>query len=279
MNLLLHLIAPFVGLATFVAQKKDQVNFFLMGFFRDVGRIKAKNRRVQNGSAMIASSPGSEASNWDIMFKRDDPLGWVDLDVAEDDLSSENGTEAILSTSSLTTFTLSELNEFGDGTNGKPILLSLFGRVYDVSAGSKYYGEGGKYSGFAGQDVTYALSTGCKTPECVNVRRSNQEGGEGSKQGSKHSLEDLTEKQLKEGKRWLSFFYLHDKYRLIGRLDADPDSWLDALVDTALVDSHNNEEEKQEQGEEDQSRREGMNEGKQVPGIKEEEQTAIAADA
>lgn len=245
MNLLWHVVAPLVSLAVFVVQKKNQINTFLMGFFRDIGRIKAKNRRLKNGSAMIAASPTGEASNWDILLKRDDPLEGIDLDATDDLLTDGDSDSDGSAASPLTTFTLAELKEFGNGQDGKPILLSLFGRVYDVSAGAKFYGEGGKYHMFAGHDVTYALSTGCKTPECVDVRRSAQETEQ--EEPPKHVLEDLTEKQLKEGKRWLSFFHLHDKYRLVGRLEEDRDSWIDALVDSDI--SKNMEEIQDEVGE------------------------------
>lgn len=245
MNLLWVIVAPLVSLAVFVSQKKNQINNFLMGFFRDVGRIKAKNRRLKSSSAMIASSLTGEASNWDILLKRDDPLEGIDLDASDDLLTDGESDPDAPATSSLTTFTLKELTEFGNGLDGKPILLSLFGRVYDVSAGTKFYGEGGKYHVFAGHDVTYALSTGCKSPECVDVRRSAQEA-EQEEEDSEHVLEDLTEKQLKEGKRWLSFFHLHDKYSLVGRLEEDRDSWLDALVDSDI-----SKDAEQEQGDSD----------------------------
>lgn len=261
MNLLWHVVAPLVSFAIFVVQKKNQINTFLMGFFRDISRIKAKNRRLKNGSAMIASSPTMEASNWDILLKRDDPLEGIDLD-ANDDLLTDGEPDSDAAPSPLTTFTLAELKEFGSGEDEKPILLSLFGRVYDVSAGTKFYGEGGKYHVFAGHDVTYALSTGCKTAECVDVRRSAQEAEQ--EEDSIYVLEDLTEKQLKEGKRWLSFFHLHDKYRLVGRLEEDHDSWLDALVDNDI--SRNMEE---EQGEEDKQ---------DVPVKEEEEEEPVAVD-
>lgn len=82
--------------------------------------------------------------------------------------------------------------------------------MYDVSSGSKFYGpDVGSYGHFAGFDVTYALSTGCKSIDCVQDPPEN-------------AIEQLTEKQLKEGQRWLSFFHLHDKYPLVGKLEIDP---------------------------------------------------------
>merc|ERR1712012_1521844 len=83
-------------------------------------------------------------------------------------------------------YTMEELWEYGNGEDDTPLLISIFGRIYDVSEGEKFYGPDGSYPLFAGRDVTYALSTGCKT--CVE-----------------ESAENLDEKQLMEGKRWLSF--------------------------------------------------------------------------
>jgi membrane-associated progesterone receptor component len=113
---------------------------------------------------------------------------------------------------------LAELEEFGNGLDGNPIYLSIFGRVYDVTTGEKYYGEDGKYGMFAGKDVTRALCLGCMTPECL-VR----------------STEGLTEKQIDEGKRWLAFFQLHDKYPFVGKLESsDSEAWLEGLVEETI---------------------------------------------
>lgn len=43
------------------------------------------------------------------------------------------------------------------GTDGGAILLSVFGTVYDVSAGKDFYGPGGGYACFAGKEVTRCL--------------------------------------------------------------------------------------------------------------------------
>lgn len=44
-----------------------------------------------------------------------------------------------------------------DGTDGKPILLSIRGTVYDVTKGRDFYGPGGAYP-FAGKEVARALA-------------------------------------------------------------------------------------------------------------------------
>ncbi|XP_023302535.2 neuferricin homolog [Lucilia cuprina] len=56
-------------------------------------------------------------------------------------------------------FTKAELAKF-NGENETPIYLSLLGRVYDVSKGSKHYGPGCSYSYFAGRDASVSFITG-----------------------------------------------------------------------------------------------------------------------
>ena len=195
------------------AFQKEKINVFLMGFFRDLGRIKA-NKRKQASNAVTVMN-GETITTWDILFGRDDPLAGVDF--LEEECNGNDCTEG-QSEASYPTFTAKELEEFGSGLDGTPIYLSVFGRVYDVSKGSKFYGEGASYSMFAGKDVTRALCLGCKQPECL-VR----------------STDGLTEDQINEGKRWLSFFHLHDKYNFVGKMESlDSEAWLDALIEEAI---------------------------------------------
>jgi len=208
MKWIAHIIAPLISMVILVLLPpvKKSINTTLMGVFRDLGRIKARKRRLENSQALVGIN--ANISNSDILFRRDDPLDGVDFD---DEQQGDGAHEK-------TTYSLDELAEYGDGMDGKPILLSIFGRVYDVSAGSKFYGSEGNYHMFAGKDVTRALSTGCKEDECL-VR----------------STEGLTQKQINEGKRWLSFFQLHDKYPNVGILEDDNrEDWLDELIDSAM---------------------------------------------
>jgi membrane-associated progesterone receptor component len=52
-----------------------------------------------------------------------------------------------------------ELSEY-DGVKNKRILMGIRGRVYDVTAGSNFYGPGGPYGNFAGRDASRGLSKG-----------------------------------------------------------------------------------------------------------------------
>ena len=184
---------------------RGAVDRFFMGVFRDLGRYKAKKRRYANTKGLMLQT----------LLKQDDPLEDLLLN-NEEDQKMDN----------LPTYTAEELEEFGDGLDGRPILLSLFGRVYDVSKGAKYYGAEGNYHMFAGNDVTYSLSTGCKTPSCIGK-----------------ATDELTEKELLEGKRWLSFFHLHDKYPLVGIMETDHvQVLLDELIKQHQMDGTINED-------------------------------------
>merc|ERR1719245_2023418 len=90
----------------------QRVTYILMSFFRDVGRIKARRRRLAQGGGKSLLLQ----SELKILLKKDDPLNGIDLN---DDNDSQN----------LYTFSEAELLEFGDGKDGKPILISIFGRV------------------------------------------------------------------------------------------------------------------------------------------------------
>jgi len=197
-----------IGIFIFQKQLRHNMSYFLMGVFRDVGRIKSHRRRMQrgNGKALLLRS------DLDILLRKDDPLKYLKLDDENEDL-----------TQNLQTYTEEELLEFGSGVDGNPLLLSLFGRVYDVTKGDKYYGEDGRYHIFAGRDVTHALATGCLEEDCLGTR--------------KFDTTILTEKQMNEGKRWLSFFQLHDKYSYVGNLDHDG---IDFMIDSLVIESLKN---------------------------------------
>jgi predicted heme/steroid binding protein len=227
--LLIILGVPILSIfVTVGVRQKDAMNIYLMGFFRDLGRIKANKRRMRDNPNAMVAGVGS-VTTWDILLQRDDPLAGIDFSTSEEsdydtaDASNKGDATTNNISSSLTTFTVKELEEFGNGRNGNPIYLSIFGRVYDVTAGGKFYGEDASYAMFSGKDVTRALCLGCKESKCL-IR----------------STEGLDEKQISEGKRWLSFFELHDKYHHIGNLEKiDSEAWLDALVEDTLSNNNN----------------------------------------
>mmetsp|Transcript_11175 Transcript_11175/g.25893 ORF Transcript_11175/g.25893 Transcript_11175/m.25893 type:complete len:219 (-) Transcript_11175:584-1240(-) len=191
-------------LSSWIAVKLNEgkINRFLMGVFRDVGRHKSYRRRFGDNSHALMSV---------VLHGEEDKIM---LDLLEKTAQEEDEDHDV------PTYTLDELWEYGNGADDSPLLISIFGRIYDVSAGEKFYGPGRSYGNFPGHDVTYALSTGCRTNECVQ------------KKG-----DELTEKQVEEGKRWLSFFQLHDKYPYVGKLEGDHlEVLLDELVKNAIKD-------------------------------------------
>jgi predicted heme/steroid binding protein len=171
---------------------RSRLDRYLMGVFRDLGRYKARKRRHANDNSLMET----------VLWKRgDDP---------EADLALANDHDHDIST----TYTLGELWEFGNGIDDNPILIAVLGRVYDVSAGERFYGETGPYHVFAGRDVTYALGAGCfRDLSCVDGTLDSN---------------DLSDRERLESQRWLSFFHLHDKYPLVGKLEGDT---LQAILD------------------------------------------------
>lgn len=183
---------PIVAVGIAVQANKDRLNRFLMGFFRDVGRVKAYRRRHKGNSMALMT----------VLMKQEDPLLGVEWDEASD--------------SNVPTYTMEELWDFGQDEDR--LLLSVFGRIYDVTAGRRFYGPTSRYHMFPGRDVTYALGTGCKTDECLMK-----------------TADELGEKELEEAKRWLSFFQLHDKYGYVGKLENNPmeemmEQWIEDAV-------------------------------------------------
>lgn len=178
---LLGIVAAAGALHAGIKLNQDKFDRFVMGIVRDIGRYKARKRRF-----------GSDTSLMVTLLHKDNPLD--DLLLQQDNAMDETN---------LPVYTKDELLEFGDGSEEKPILIAIFGRVYDVSAGKRFYGEDGPYGDFAGHDVTYSLCTGCRKAECLEE--------------SVEAVKD--DALLQEGKRWLSFFHLHDKYPLVGKLE------------------------------------------------------------
>jgi membrane-associated progesterone receptor component len=186
------IVVPIVAVGVAVQFNKDRLNLFLMGFFRDLGRVKAYRRRNQGNSMALMT----------VLMKQEDPLLGVNFDDEPDDVP---------------TYTVDELWEFGQDDN--KLLLSVFGRIYDVSTGRRFYGSTARYNMFPGLDVTYALGSGCKSDECLIK-----------------TAQDLDEKQVEEAKRWLSYFQLHDKYAYVGKLENNPmEQMMEAWIEEAVA--------------------------------------------
>ena len=190
---------------------QKSLNHYLMSFFRDVARIKARKRRMKSNSLVTITDITS------IIFDQEDvdPL----QEVAEQIMlrnSVQDGDPIQKDLDDLPFYTREELYEFGNGDNGT-LLLSIFGRVYDVSTGEKFYGKDGKYHIFAGRDVTRALATGCLQEKCLGPKTSLSMSSR-EQEHVDHSDFELSEKAIKEAKKWLAFFETHDSYKHVGFL-------------------------------------------------------------
>eukprot|EP00854_Cymbomonas_tetramitiformis_P021336 gene21336-25642_t len=125
------------ALKSFGIDPQKELSFFMMRFFRDLSRSKARARLHSNEHALIP-----------ILLRQEELLPIRD---PEDDV---------------TTFTLEELATF-NGENGTPLYLAIQGRVYDVTLGASFYGPGRSYHGFVGKDATRGFATGCIEPDCL----------------------------------------------------------------------------------------------------------------
>ena len=120
--------------ATGIALARVDYNMFFMRFFRDLSRSKARARLHNNKYAMIP-----------VMLGIEEPIK------IQDDINAEN----------TMTITREQLEEM-DGFDGAPLYLAIKGRVYDVSAGDKFYAEGKEYHEWVGKDASRSFGTGCR---------------------------------------------------------------------------------------------------------------------
>ncbi len=151
----------------------------LMRLARDFARHKARERVLGGGGSLVA-----------VLSGREEPL--PEALQQEQDASGES-------------LTAEELAWFDGSEPGRPLYLSILGRVFDVSRAPEYYGVGRSYHHFVGRDATRSFCTGCSAPECLVS-----------------TLAGLDEALKKEAYRWLELYTLHDKYRFVGLLRQDP---------------------------------------------------------
>ena len=145
-NIIVHAlwVAPIVFLGTQV-----DTRIVAMRFFSDLSRSKARRRLHGNKHALVP-----------ILFGMEEPI------------KLKEKTETDLEIEDALTLTSEELASY-NGKEGSPLYLAIDGRVYDVSAGTKFYGEGGSYHKFVGKDTTYSFATGCLKEECLISSKDN----------------------------------------------------------------------------------------------------------
>lgn len=96
-------------------------------------------------------------------------------------------------------WTSAELEKYKGTNNKPPLLLGIFGSVFDVTKGWKHYGPGGTYHHFVGRDASRAFVSGNFTDD-----------------GLTDSLEGLTPSQIKAIDDWRLFFL--SRYVYLGKL-------------------------------------------------------------
>jgi tetratricopeptide (TPR) repeat protein len=163
----------------FLAWNGPDVQLVLMRLARDFARHKARERVLGGGGSLVA-----------VLSGREEPLPAALQQ--EQDASGES-------------LTAEELAWYDGSEPGRPLYLSILGRVFDVSKAPEYYGVGRSYHHFVGRDATRSFCTGCSAPECLVS-----------------TLAGLDEPLKKEAHRWLELYTLHDKYRFVGLLRQDP---------------------------------------------------------
>jgi predicted heme/steroid binding protein len=159
------------------------MNFVFMRLARDISRAKSRQRRFNQRYALVPVLLGSEEP-----LPLGDPDGCVGcIALTRDELADYDG------------------RQLADSGEAAPLLLSILGRIYDVSGGKAFYGPGKAYHKLVGKDASRAFCTGCLEPACLIS-----------------SLQGLSPEQRREADKWVELYEWHDKYKLVGRLRVDP---------------------------------------------------------
>jgi len=125
-----------------------------------------------------------------------------------------------------------ELSEYNGANDGR-ILISICGRILDMTRGRDFYGPEGPYHVFAGCDATYLLGSMSTEPQCCNKRNFGQWDPSwvseytSTNPGLKIPYCDQSTFATDALEGWLSQFLL--KYPVVGKLrgfmDVCEESW------------------------------------------------------
>ncbi|CAH1776347.1 unnamed protein product [Owenia fusiformis] len=99
-------------------------------------------------------------------------------------------------------FTLEQLREYDGKAKDGRILMSVNGKVFDVTRGKRFYGPGGPYGVFAGRDASRGLATFSLNEQTI--------------QDEYDDLSDLNSTQMESVREWEEQFM--EKYDYVGKL-------------------------------------------------------------
>jgi predicted heme/steroid binding protein len=105
------------------------------------------------------SSSSDNTNNTGFMTGRSSDNQWADTD---SDFSQDDYHDAI------PVFTLTALRKY-DGAGGRPMYVSIKGKVYDVSSSPNFNPDQGYGVLWGGRDATFSLAKGSLKPEDSNV--------------------------------------------------------------------------------------------------------------
>jgi hypothetical protein len=167
---------------------KAELNLFLMRFFRDVSRFKARKRLYGNEASLVA-----------LLTKQQKPLV-PDYGKPEDESDGF-------------TMTPSELAQMNGQTPDTPIYIAVKGHIYDVSSAAEMYGPTANYRLLVARDATLPFSAGCCEENCIGKYSQIWYSG--------RPIEGLSTEEIEEIDTWVELYHTHDRYTYVGELVPD----------------------------------------------------------
>jgi membrane-associated progesterone receptor component len=195
--------------------------------------IMAQQQQQEGGNDDVAGGGAAVENN--NKNKNDEEGGGA---VRNDDAVGSAEALTSNSTSPVRMVTLEELQRH-DGIQTDTLWLSIMGRVYDVTAGSQYYGNKGPYKIFVAKDANVPFITGSFTDE-----------------EAQKPLVSLTAQELYSLETWTDFYDKEEKYQFIGLFVGEMYDELGNPTEAHFKIKEMIEEGKQEQEERKRERRE-----------------------
>jgi len=154
-------------------------------------------------------------------------LLWKVYHKTEDSDHSENETNEIRKYMRLPVgrLTLEQIREY-NGTDNQRILISICGRIFDMTSGYDFYGPGGAYNCFSGGDASFMLGK-----MSLDTNHKNKKDFVNTNEWDGDAQVTLSD--------WISRF--RGKYPIVGRLNEFEDACNDSWRESGFDDVKNNE--------------------------------------